>query len=105
MVVGGLSQTKNWYLPETDIIKPSERDMNGLQIWYDIPWHDIYSTGWQMVKDNTWGQENKMVLKPQPEFFAPGNLIRGNGGGLPSVNTNDPIYQYKRQNATVILIS
>ena len=101
MVVGGLSQTKNWYLPETDIIKPAERDLNGLQIWYDIPWHDIYSTGWQMVKDNTWGRENRMLTRPDPEYFAPGDILRTNV--IPAINPNDPIYTYSTSDHKVVV--
>lgn len=101
MVVETLSQTKNWYLPETNIIQPSIKDMHGLQIWHDIPWHDVYSTGWQDTKDNTWGQENKMLTRPDPEYFAPGNIIRTNV--LPSINPNDPIYQYSTAEHKVII--
>ena len=97
-------QTKGYYVPETNIIRPSVRDMNGLQIFYDIPWNDVYSTGWIFQKDNTWGQENKMALKPNPEHFAPGNLLRTNGG-MPNINPNDPKYKFSRQENTVTIAS
>ena len=102
MVIRGLtSQTKNYYLPETDVPTSAIQDLNGLQIWHDIPWNDIYSTGWQTKKDNTWGQENKMLLKPDPEYFAPGDIIRTNV--LPSINPNDPIYKYSSEEHKVVI--
>ena len=97
-----IDQTKNYYVPETNIIKPAERDLNGLQIWYDIPWNDVYTTGWIFQKDNTWGQENRMQLRPDPEHFAPGGVIRSNGG-LPNINVNDPKYKFSRSEHTVVL--
>ena len=94
-------QTKGYYEAETNIMKQSVKDLNGLQIYYDIPWNDVYSTGWIYKKDNTWGQENKMVTKPDPEFFAPGEIVRTNV--IPAINLNDPKYQYSRQAHTVVL--
>ena len=94
-------QTKAYYQPTTDIRTQTIRDLNGLQIYYDIPWEPVTTAGWIFEKDSTYGQENKMVTKPDPEFFASGNIVRSNV--IPEINTNDPKYKYSRQEHTVVL--
>ena len=93
--------TKGWYEPATNFRVQSIKPLDGLQLYYDIPWNDVYSTGWIFKKDDTWGQENKMVTKPNPEFFAPGDIVRSNV--IPAINVNDPKYKFSRKEHTIVL--
>jgi hypothetical protein len=46
-----------------------------------------------------WGTENKLVMRDDPEFYAPDNLLRSTGN-IPTINLNDPIYNFDRKNYT-----
>ena len=70
-----------------------------------IPWNDVYNTGWLNYSDDInppikmWGAENQIVVRDDPEFHAPGDLIRSTGG-LPAINLNDPKYEFSREEYT-----
>ena len=90
-------QTKNYYLPDTEQIYTSEPVFYHMGYWNPIPWNDIYTSGWANTDPNPmrmWGSENKLLLRDDPEFFAPGDLIRSNV--IPSINPSDPIFKFQR---------
>lgn len=90
-------QTKNFYLPDTAIFQKSMQDFNSLGYSLSIPWNDINTSGWANIDPGImkmWGTENKLLVKSDPEYYAPGNLIRSNV--LPNINVNDPIYKFER---------
>ena len=87
-------QTKNWYLNTSTTISRSEPVFTDLGYSLDIPANDVYTAGWQFTKPNTWGKENLLVTRPDPEYFAPNGIIRSNV--LPSINPEDPVYKFQR---------
>jgi len=91
-------QTKNFYLNESTTYSRSEPQFSDLGYSLDIPANDIYTAGWQYTKPETWGKENLLITKPDPEYFAPGNIIRTNV--LPHINPLDPVYQFDRSKHT-----
>ena len=86
--------TKNFYLNTSTTYSRSEEPIFDLGYSLDIPYNDIYTAGWQYTKPETWGKENLLITKPDPEYFAPGGIIRSNI--LPHININDPIYAFDR---------
>jgi hypothetical protein len=42
----------------------------------------------------TWGRENVLVMRDDPEYFAPGNIVRSNV--IPAINPQDPIFKFDR---------
>ena len=96
-------QTKNYYLNTMSQIRRGEQPLFGLGYSLDIPANDIYSTGWQFERPNTWGMEQTLITRPDPEYFAPDGIIRSNV--LPQINPNDPIYEFNRLNHTYNLAS
>jgi hypothetical protein len=101
-------QTKNWYLNTSTTISRSEENLSDLGYSIAIPWNDITTTGWYNYRTDInvpikmYGTENKMVLKDDPEYFAPNDLIRSTAG-IPNINVNDPIYAFDRANYTTTL--
>ena len=62
-----------------------------------------YQTGWIDAKPGhadgpVWGEERKLVTRPDPEFYASDNLIRSNV--IPVINIKDPIYSFSREKHT-----
>ena len=86
--------TKNFYLNTSTTYSRSEEPIFDLGYSLDIPYNDIYTAGWQYTKPETWGKENLLITRPDPEYFAPGGIIRSNI--LPHININDPIYAFDR---------
>lgn len=93
--------TKNWFTNPTSQIERSLQPIQDLGYSLDIPWNDIITTGWQESRPDIWGYENKIITRSDPEYFAPGNIIRTNV--LPQININDPIYSFDRANYTYSL--
>ena len=97
--------TKNfWYNPTATI----ERGMESFaDAGYSlaIPWNDITTFGWMNRETQTpmkvWGTENKLTLRADPEYYAPGDLIRSNV--IPAINVNDPVYAFDRAEHTYAL--
>ena len=87
-------QTKNYYLNTSTTISRSEQPMFDYGYSLDIPANDIYSTGWIFEKPETWGKENVLITRPDPEYFAAGGVIRWNV--QPQINVYDPIYTFDR---------
>lgn len=96
-------QTKNWYLNTSVVHQRSEEPIFGKGYSLSIPENDIYSTGWIFEKPNTWGSEHLLITKPNPEFFAPGGVIRSNV--IPSINPANPMYQFERAKFTHNIMS
>ena len=90
--------TKNYYLDVSSTLSRSQQPMFDLGYSLDIPSNDVYSTGWVYEKPSTWGKEHQLITRPDPEYFAPENIIRSNV--LPSINLNDPVYQFDRSHFT-----
>ena len=77
---------------------------NDLGYSLDIPWNDVYNTGWLDAKPThadgqvPWGTENQITVSNKPEFFAPSDVVRSNV--IPSIDMADPRYHYSRADAT-----
>jgi hypothetical protein len=91
-------QTKNFYIQETNVLQQSQPTFLDLGYSLDIPWNDIFTNGWYMKQPGVWGQENMLITSDKPEYFAPDNVVRSNY--IPSIDVDDPIYHYKRENHT-----
>ena len=65
--------TKNFFLNESTIYSRSEPQFSDLGYSLDIPANDITTAGWQYTKPETWGKENMLITRPDPEYFAPEN--------------------------------
>ena len=90
--------TKNYYLNEATTIRRSIEPMFDHGYSLDIPANEIYSTGWIFSKPDTWGSEGLLITRPDPEYFAPEGIVKGNI--IPSINLNDPAYTFSRSNYT-----
>ena len=96
--------TKNYYFNDSLEVSVGMKPYTDLGYSIPIPWNDVYSTGWVDGKpthaegEQPWGTENKMIAKPDPEFFAPDGIVRSNV--MPQININDPIYHYSRKENT-----
>ena len=92
-------QTKTFYY------NPMQTYERGMESFSDhgyslaIPWNDVTTTGWMNpTAMKIWGTENKLTVRDDPEYYAPGNFIRSNV--IPSINPNDPIYMFSRKDYT-----
>ena len=98
-------QTKAFYQNPTTQISRSEENLSDLGYSVSIPWNDVTTAGWYNYRTDIniqiqmWGTENKLVMRDDPEFFAPDDLLRSTGG-IPTINLNDPIYAFDRANYT-----
>ena len=90
--------TKYYYLNEMSTVARSEEPLFGLGYSLDIPHNEVYTSGWQYEKPNTWGKEHLLITRPDPEYYAMDNIIKSNV--LPAINVNDPIYAFDRRNYT-----
>ena len=92
--------TKNYFTNESTHIERGMKPWSDLGYSIQIPWNDVYQTGWQEAGYNSFpGYENKLITSSQPEYFAPSGIIRSTGG-LPSIDTSDPIYAFDRSQHT-----
>ena len=90
--------TKNYYANEMNQVRRSQAPWQDLGYSLDIPWNQVYSTGWQFG-GNRWGEQEKVLItRPDPEFYAPDNIIRSNV--IPEINPSNPIYQFDRSKYT-----
>lgn len=95
--------TKSYYSnPSTHIHRSQELYFDaGYSL--DIPWNDIYTSGWVDAKPahdsgEVWGTENQLITSRKPEFYAPDDIVRSNV--IPQINVNDPQYQFDRSTVT-----
>ena len=86
--------TKSSYLNEMGGVFRSQPNFTDAGYSLDIPWNDVYTTGWITQKSNMYGDERKMVSRSDPEYFAPGGIIRSNL--MPAINFHDPVYHFNR---------
>ena len=97
--------TKNFYLNDMGQPYSGMESFSDLGYSLPIPINDIQTAGWANTASETpmkvWGTENKLVLRDDPEYFAPDDLIRSNV--IPQINTNDPIYKFSRKDYTYTL--
>ena len=93
-----MTSTKNFYVPATNIIQQSQPQFSDLGYSLDIPWNDVYTAGWIYEKPDVWGQENRLITKPNPEYYAPDNVIKSNI--IPAIDVNDPVYHFDRKKYT-----
>jgi hypothetical protein len=88
--------TKNYYT--APLISHGGPMLTDIGYSIPIPANDIYSTGWQDVKPDIPGFENKLIIRKDggdvraPEFFTENNILRSNV--LPIINPDDPRYAY-----------
>jgi hypothetical protein len=98
--------TKSYFVNETQMIHRSQDLWNDLGYSLDIPWNDVYTAGWQDSKPHhadgqVWGYERKQVMRNDPEYFAPDNIVRSNV--IPSINIHNPIYAFDRREHTITI--
>jgi hypothetical protein len=97
--------TKGFYLNTSTEVSRSEPNFSDLGFSVAIPWNDVTTAGWYNYSNDVsppivmWGQQNKMVMRDDPEFYAPDNLIRSTGQ-IPNINLNDEKYSFSRKNHT-----
>ena len=97
-------QTKNYYFAPTTSYQRGMESFDDLGYSLSIPWNDIVTTGWMNMEKEpmkVWGTENKLTVRDDPEYFAPGDLIRSNI--IPQINVNDPIFKFSRADFTYSL--
>ena len=94
-----ITGTKSYYTNESAHSERGMKPWSDLGYSIDIPWNDIYTTGWQESRPDIWGYENKLITSSQPEYYAPGNIVRSIGG-LPSIDVKNPIYSFDRSKHT-----
>ena len=94
--------TKKFYSNETTMVSRSQPMFIDLGYTLDIPWGDVTTAGWQFSRPETWGQEHKLITRPDPEFYAPENILRSTAG-IPIINPNDPVYHFQRSDYTYII--
>ena len=104
MTIDQRTGTRAFYSnPSTHIARSQEMYFDIGYNWAEIPWNDIYTSGWMDAKPThdtgeVWGTENQLVMSRKPEYFAPGNIVRSNV--IPSINLNDPRYGFDRRDVT-----
>ena len=91
--------TKSYYTNESTHIERGMKPYTDLGYSIEIPVNDIYTAGWQESRPDIWGYENKLITNSQPEYYAPGNVIRA-VGGLPNIDVTNPIYSFDRSKYT-----
>ena len=96
--------TKNYYTNDSTHIARSMALWDDLGYSLDIPANDIYTAGWMDAKPThadgaaVYGTERQLTVRRDPEYFAPGSIIRSNV--LPQINVHDPIYKFERAKYT-----
>jgi hypothetical protein len=87
--------TKAWYQNPTVISTIGQEPMDDVGYSNPIPWNPVTTAGWYNPNTmNMWNRENVMVMRDDPEYFAPGDIIRSNV--LPEINVQDPIFKFDR---------
>ena len=94
--------TKSYYLNELSTRASGQHPWTDLGYSLDIPWNDVVTSGWMDAvpthsDGKVWGKENILVTARDPEFHLPDNVVRVTGT-MPSININDPRYQFDRNN-------
>ena len=96
--------TKSYFTNTSTHIERSQEMWTDLGYSLDIPHSSVYTAGWQESKPNhgdggeVWGTERTMITRSDPEYFAPGNIIRSNI--IPEIDVNNPIYSFDRSRYT-----
>jgi len=95
--------TKNYYTNSSTHVARSKEIWDDLGYSLDIPWNSVYTAGWQESKPShadgpVWGYERTMITRSDPEYFAPGDIIRSNV--IPEINVYNPIYSFDRSQYT-----
>ena len=93
--------------------KQSEPFFGDLGYSLPLPWPDVttagYLDGGNMGKtpgmevpapNNRLPEQKQLILSDQPEWYALNNRINSLGG-MPLIDTRDPIFSYKRSDRTV----
>lgn len=93
--------TKNFYFAPTTTIARGMESFDDLGYSLAIPWNDVTTSGWANLEAapmKIWGTENKLLVRDDPEYFAPDDLIRSNV--IPQINIHDPIFKFSRADYT-----
>ena len=101
-----MSATKSFYLNESTQINRGNEQYIDKSVGYslDIPWNDIWTSGWIEAKPShgmepVWGTERQLTTRPDPEYWAPDNIVRTTGK-IPIINVKDPRYKFQRSKYT-----
>ena len=82
--------------PQPDVrftLKKSEPFFGDIGYSLPIPWPQVTTAGWWDIGGIP--EESALVTRGDPEYFASNDLVRSSGG-LPEINTQDPIYKFDR---------
>ena len=94
--------TKNYYFNPTSTYARGMESFSDLGYSLSIPWGDITTAGWANTEKQApikmWGTENKLLIRDDPEYYAPDDLIRSNV--IPAINIHDPIFKFSRADYT-----
>ena len=83
-------------------LRRSEPFFGDLGYSLELPWPAPTTAGWWF--EGGLPEEKVLITRPDPEWFAPNDLIRTNGG-LPIIDTKDPIYSFDRRDYTIPVTS
>ena len=94
--ISGITNT-NFHPTQFEILK-SEPFFGDLGYSLPIPWPLISTAGfWH---DGTIPTEKKLIMRADPEYFAPNDLIRTNNS-LPTVDASKAIFNFDRNDWTI----
>jgi hypothetical protein len=95
--------TKSYFSNSSTHVERSLESLSDLGYSLAIPWNGVYTTGWveglpSHVDGPVWGTERNLVFRTDPEYYAPGNIIRSNV--IPEIDPSNPIYSFDRTKYT-----
>ena len=90
--------TKSYFTNTMDQIRRSYDTWADLGYSLEIPWNAVYSSGWQYGGNRFENARDELITRPDPEYYAPGNIIRSNV--LPEINPSSEIYTFDRSKYT-----
>ena len=86
----------SFHTPELGLVR-SEPYFRDYGHSFVMPWILPHTVGYW--NEGSIPTEKKLITRDDPEYFATNNIIRSTGG-LPVINTNDPVYRFDRNEYT-----
>jgi hypothetical protein len=78
-------------------LKKSEPFFGDIGYSLPIPWPQVTTAGWW--QEGPIPEERALITRSDPEYFALNDLVR-TSGGLPEIDTSNPIYKFDRRDYT-----